>query len=141
MHAGERLDQAMRELRILHSVFLVTVILLVTAGEILPFESQNELPSAVAMVMAMACAGQVSLGWKLRKKHLDEAREKLQRQPDDPEGVAAWRVGHILGFAFAEAAAILGLLFRLLSGSLVYATPFYVIGTALLLAWTPRRPD
>ncbi|GEM_PF-4593403 len=131
----------MRELRVLHFAFLAAVAAIVAAGEVVPVEIAAELPPIVFVILAAVAAADLGVVWILRQKKLGEARERLQRRPDDPQGLQDWRAGHILGFVFAVSAAFFGLVLRVLTGAVTYAVPLYAVAAAMLLAWAPRRPE
>jgi F0F1-type ATP synthase membrane subunit c/vacuolar-type H+-ATPase subunit K len=134
------MDVVMRDLRVLHIVFIMSAIMIMGVGEFVPTPANPDLKIMV-FALGFVAVADLGIGFFLRRNILDPARETLHRQPDDANALTAWRSGHVLGFVFPETVVLFGLVVRLLMGNRELALPFYIAGTAVLILWMPRRPD
>ena len=136
------MEKLMRELRILHGVFLVSMIAIVAVGELVPIEAAfgNEA-NLVAAVLAFMALADLTVGFFMRSSMLESAREAYRKNPKDDSWVRGWRGGNFIAFVFAETVVLFGMVVRITSGSREFALPFYIVGVAVLILWTPRRPE
>jgi hypothetical protein len=83
----------------------------------------------------------VSGGFRLRHRLAQGSGEALTKDASNPKGLRQWEVGQVIGLATAEAAALWGLMIRMvLDGAFWQASLFYAAAFFLLPLWTPRMP-
>ncbi|MCL4523356.1 MAG: hypothetical protein M1453_15430 [Acidobacteria bacterium] len=138
--------ETVKQTRVLHWVFLVTIAFYFYAGEIV---GRREVEPATLKIVRLAflaiAAYNIFLSTSFRKKLLSPAQEVLRQTPDDGEALKRWQTGNMLTFCFCEVVALLGFALRFLGGTILEAALFYVTAAGLLIAWAPRagfaRPE
>jgi hypothetical protein len=134
------LETSVRTVRILHAFFLTSIALFVVVGELVSlgetFEAEVlRMMRIVFLVLLVALFG---FAFFIRRTMVEASEEALMRDRDDAQALAKWHSGNVVSFVTCESMALFGLMMRLLSGSWFDAAPFFVVGFALLLIWTPR---
>jgi len=132
------LDQRLRTLRILHLVFLSTILLYAVVGEMVPHELQDVGVFHKALIVVLVF--QIGLITVFRTRWIAPQVELLERDRNDAAALQRWHGGHIACYALAESVALLGLVLRFLGGTFVQAAPFYAVGFVLLAFLAPRNP-
>jgi hypothetical protein len=130
-------QKALNEAHLLHAAFLTTIFLFVF---VLHLAAIGERPVSLSLVAGIGCAAvaDIGVGFMLRKQYMNKAEQALQVEFDAPKALAAWRLANILSFAQAETVTLFGVALKFLGASWKIAGPFFFIGFALLLLWTPR---
>ena len=64
----------------------------------------------------------------------------LADQPEDTAALKRWRTGYIITYTLCETVALFGFVLRFMGFTLSEVAPFYVVGFALMLLFSPRRP-
>jgi hypothetical protein len=130
------MDSNLRKARLLHIICLATVPLYAWLAELAePTASLSSFYWLVAAV-ALYC---VVVGFRFRRRLLVgtgivESTEKGSS--------GRWMAGQIIGLLSAEAIVVYGVVTKsVLHVSFLQAAPFYILGAALLLMWTPRKPQ
>lgn len=136
----EVVDASLRLLRIIQAVLLTSVVLYAVMGELAGPQEARDIKQARLILYALAGGLLVATG-ALRTRIISPAEQALRSQPDDALALARWRAGNIVSFALAEAVALYGLALRMMGATLLQALPFYAGAAALLLIFTPRRPE
>ena len=132
-------QEAVRSIRILNGVFLMTVFLYAVIGEQLAgsgwegayLKMLRLFLSPVALVLSVIA---LFFGWQKARG----AEEELLRDPQNMDALVRWKSGHIAAFISCETVALLGLVVRFSGGALRDAAPFYIGGLILLLLFFPR---
>lgn len=128
---------ALKQMRILHAVFLLSVFLLffvlVQVGR-----PEGSVPPVFLWGMAMAGATNILIAVVVRSRHLTPALEILRTAPDDAEALRRWRMGNVIGFVFSDSISGLGLVLKFLDAKWNLAGLFFAVAVFLLLVWAPR---
>ena len=128
---------ALRQLRIVHSAFLMAMFLYVVALKIIqPIGKALSIELIVALGALAVADLNAALFFRSRK--LKPAEEKLRLRPDDAAALNEWRTWSITCFVFAETIALFGFVAKILGAEWKMAAPFFVVAALLLLLWTPR---
>ena len=137
------LDDAVRTMRVLNAIFLVSVLLYAWVGEFAGPKSSLE-PQQLAVyriALGILAPMNVLIALGFRRKQVGIAAATLQSLPDDAEAIGQWRSGNLISFVLAETVALLGLMLLFLGGTLKISLPFYVGALLLLIVWFPRKPE
>ncbi len=140
MEKKQSLDAAARFLRIVHFGFVLSAVVGIVAGELVPLPGSPDLQIMVA-VFGFVGLADLGFGFFLRKSILDSACEILRSDPANPEAIRSYQRGNFLAFVFAQTTILFGLMIRVLVGRLEMAIPFYVLGGVALILWAPRHPQ
>jgi|SRR5882762_10830113 len=89
----------------------------------------------VALVIWMALG---TRRWKSRL--IDPGYRALAEDPKNEKALRKVRAGYFLNFCYSIAVVVYGLFLRFLGSSRGKVIPFYVVGIAMILVFTPRRP-
>ena len=130
-------ETALRTMRILHGVFLFTVVLYVAAPWMAVTQSK-ELPMIVAAVMGVVASTWVAAVFFFYSQKVRPWAARLQSNPGDKQAAGQWRAGLILCFAFSETIVLFGLALKLLGAPWKLAAIFYAVGTLLLIWCAPK---
>lgn len=135
-------ETSVRTVRILHGVFLATIVMFAGLGEFVPVETpaSPEFVRTLRLVLLPAVVMAFGAGFFAGRKRADAAEEILMRDGNDTTALQQWSAGQIVSFACAESIALFGLAMRYLSGSRWVAAPFFVVAFFLMLLWFPRAP-
>ena len=129
-------EKAVIEVRILHAAFLMTVFLLAFTVQMFHGAEQPISP-VVPLAIACVAVSDIGVGFMMRKKFMDKATEVFASKGEG-KGLQAWRLANIYSFAHAEAVVLLGVTLKALGANWKIAAPFFAVGFALLVWWTPR---
>jgi len=131
------MQMTLRDVRIIHGVMLVSVLLyMLVIFQIHPREGR--LSPAMPGAFAILCATEIAVALVLRARLLTPCMEILCSNPDDEQALGRWRTGNIISFVLAEMVALFGFVLKLLGTSWFVAGPFFATAIFLLLIWTPR---
>jgi hypothetical protein len=128
------------KIRLIQAAFIVAILLFVRVAESVRGRGSNDwtLWHWVMTGLALYAAW---VGFFFRRKLLRRSEEALTKDASNPKALKQWQAGHLMGFAFAEAIVLYGVVVRMvLGGALWQASLFYAAGLFLLLLWTPRMP-
>jgi hypothetical protein len=132
-------QDVVKHARLLHLVFLATVVLYAFAGEyIKPSEVAPEKLKWFRIGFAVVAAHNIFLAFRFRKRTISPALEMLAQDPENKAAQQKWHGGNVLTFCFCEVLCLLGFALRILGGSLLEASFFYAAAAALFLLWAPR---
>lgn len=129
-------QKIVREVRVLHAVFVATWLLFIVCLRILNLPPRT-FDSRLAYIFAIVSVTDIGIGTVLRSRRLSPALETLRVRPDDSNALAQWRTGNILGFVYAQTVTLFGFLLRFLGAPWNIAGIFFAVGLLLLLVWTP----
>jgi hypothetical protein len=132
--------RALRVLQLLQWSMLISIVLYVFVGEFVHLSMKPVNPSASYMFTTLAVA-LIGIIFVVRRTLVVRPAASLSAQPEDTVSLHQWRTGYILTYALCEALAFLGLVQRLLGGSLQQSAPYYIGGFALMLFFWPRQPE
>lgn len=133
-------EATLRSLRTVHGALLCSVVLYtIVVVRISPQTSQEFKP---ALLTPLGIASIVSLGiaFFVRSRTIRPAVEALRTKPDDAESLRRWRVGSVVSAVLAESVVLYGVAIHFMAGTSRQATPFFIVGAVVMLAWWPRRP-
>ncbi len=91
----------------------------------------------VVTLVAITTVGIIFAVWRLFVLRSEAA---LADQPEDTAALKRWRTGYIITYTLCETVVLFGLVLRLMGFTLSEVAPFYVVGFALMLLFSPRRP-
>lgn len=138
---GERvtLDQTLRSLRILHSVFMLTMLMYMLVLHMIP-HTVASIDPLTYWVMAVVGAGCYAASLFFRSRKIIPAIEALRVRPDDFAALASWRVGLIFSDLLMECVFLFGFALYFVGATVSQVTPFFSIAFATMLFFFPKRP-
>jgi hypothetical protein len=134
------MEQTLRMLQIVHGALFVAVFLYFLIMRMIPVEGSAELNSGFVVGCAVVALIDLGIATMLRSRKLRPAFETLQTSPNDPEALAQWRQGSILSGAQAMSVVLFGVVLHFIGAPMWQAVSFFVVGTAAMLLWWPKRP-
>ncbi len=131
-----QVESAVRLTRIVHAVFLLSIIFMAVAAEkAAPLDAKDV--RMLQGVLALACISDLGFALWFRRR-IPRAVEALRAKPEDPAPLEQWRTANLVTFAVCEAIALFGVVLRFLGGSFGDSAPFYAVAILMMLVWTPR---
>jgi hypothetical protein len=127
----------LRNVRILHAVFLLTMFLYIFVLGLIRPTDQTVQPT-ILFAFAFFALGDLGVALFVRSRKVQASEEKLRMHPNDPAALIQWRLGMIGSFVFAETIALLGFVLRFLGAPWKIAGSFFAFAILLMLLWTPR---
>jgi hypothetical protein len=129
--------RALRNLRLVHTVFLLTVVLYIVVIGFVPATTRQ--PQAMLLyVFAAIGFSDVLFAFLLRSQLVTPPAEALRVNPDDAAALQKWRSGNLISFVLAETLALLGLVLKFLGFGWNIAGVFFAVSIALLMLFTPK---
>jgi hypothetical protein len=128
-----------KAVQILRIALLVSVALYLIIGERLtpnPAPLPNRNLYFVLTLVALTIVGMIYAVWRL---FVLRSESVLAGQPDNPTALKRWRTGYIFTYALCESVVLFGFVLRFMGFTLSEVGPFYVVGFALMLLFSPRR--
>jgi hypothetical protein len=135
----EPVESAIKIVRAVQIVMLLSVLLFVVAGEMVGSISKLSNPT-LFYALSLATITIVGVILVVRRTLVLQSATTLAARPDDAATLQRWRAGYVMTYALSEAIAIFGLLLRVIGFSLSQVWSFYIAGFILLLFFGPRRP-
>jgi hypothetical protein len=132
-------ESAIKIVRVLQIAMLLSVLLLVVAGELVGSIPRLSNPT-LFYALSLATITIVGVILVVRRTLVLQSAATLAARPNDVATLNRWRAGYVMTYALSEAIAMFGLLLRLIGFSLSQVASFYVAGFILLLFFGPRRP-
>jgi hypothetical protein len=132
-------ESAIKIVRAVQIVMLLSVLLFVVAGEMVGSISKLSNPT-LFYALSLATITIVGVILVVRRTLVLQSATTLAARPDDAATLQRWRAGYVMTYALSEAIAIFGLLLRVIGFSLSQVWSFYIAGFILLLFFGPRRP-
>jgi magnesium-transporting ATPase (P-type) len=133
MEPQRRLLQAVRV------ALLVSIALCVFLGERMersaPAAPDRNVYFAITLI-AITIVGMIFAVWRL---FVLRSEVMLGDQPGDVAALKRWRTGYIFTYALCETVAMFGFVLRFMGFTLSEVAPFYVVGFALILLFSPRH--
>jgi hypothetical protein len=118
---------------------LVSIALYVFIGERIE-QSRSGVPDRnfyfAITLFAITTVGMIFAVWRM---FVLRSEATLADQPDDAAALKRWRTGHIFTYALCEIVALFGFVLRFMGFTLSEVVPFYIVGIALMLLFSPRR--
>ncbi len=128
------------KLRLIQSAYILAIPLFVWISESVCGRGSNDWKLWHWVMAGLALYAALG-GFSLRRKLMRRSEEALAKDASNPKALRQWQAGHFIGFAFAEAIVLYGIVVRMvIGGALWQASLFYAAGLFLLLLWTPRMP-
>ncbi len=131
------IQATLRETRILHAVFMLTVPLYIYTLVVL-HPQERKISSAMVSSFAVESIAAAGLALLFRSRKITPALEILHRNPEDTAALARWRAVNILSFTLTETIVLFGFVLKYVGAGWNLAGIFFVVGVFLFLAWTPR---
>ena len=131
------MQATLREMRILHAVFMLTVLLYIFTLIVL-HPQERKVSSATVSSFAAESIAAAGLALLFRSRKIKPALEILHGDPEDTSALARWRSGNILSFVLTETIVLFGFMVKYLGAGWNVAGVFFVVGTLLFLVWRPR---
>lgn len=128
---------SLRQMRIVHAIFLVAVLLYVGISEQLAGNGEGYSTTLLEGIGAVSCFD-VLLAYYFRRKQVFSALEKLRREPNDVSALKQWRAGTTICLVMAMSVALYGFVLRVMGASRRIAWPFFVLAVVLMLMWRPQ---
>jgi hypothetical protein len=139
--AGEspKLEQTLRNIRILHGVFMVTMAMYAYVLRFLV-----RAPALVDPVFFGSTAGIAvgcySASFLVRARKVAPAIERLRVTPDDDAALKSWRIGTILSDVVMECVVLFGFALYCVGATAQQVAPFFAIPFVTMLFLFPKRP-
>ena len=134
-----RVESAIKIVRLIQIAMLLSVAILVVAGEAVGSIPRLSNPT-LFYALSLATITIVGVILVVRRTLVLQSAATLASRPNDVATLNRWRAGYIMTYALSEAIAMFGLLLRLIGFSLSQVASFYIAGFILLLFFGPRRP-
>ena len=134
-----RVESAIKIVRLIQIAMLLSVAILVAAGEAVGSIPRLSNPT-LFYALSLATITIVGVILVVRRTLVLQSATTLASRPNDVATLNRWRAGYIMTYALSEAIALFGLLLRLIGFSLSQVASFYIAGFILLLFFGPRRP-
>jgi len=134
-----RVESAIKIVRLIQIAMLLSVAILVVAGEAVGSIPRLSNPT-LFYALSLATITIVGVILVVRRTLVLQSAATLASRPNDVATLNRWRAGYIMTYALSEAIALFGLLLRLIGFSLSQVASFYIAGFILLLFFGPRRP-
>jgi len=134
-----RVESAIKIVRLIQIAMLLSVAILVVAGEAVGSIPRLSNPT-LFYALSLATITIVGVILVVRRTLVLQSATTLASRPNDVATLNRWRAGYIMTYALSEAIALFGLLLRLIGFSLSQVASFYIAGFILLLFFGPRRP-
>ena len=133
------MEHAIKIVRIIQIAMLLSVLLLVVAGEAVGSIPRFSNPT-LFYALSLATITIVGVILVVRRTLVLQSANTLAARPNDVATLNRWRAGYVMTYALSEAIATFGLLLRVIGFSLSQVASFYIAGFVLLLFFGPRRP-
>ncbi len=130
-------DSALRPMRIIHGVLLVSVLLYAALGEKIGPADAKDL-KILPQLFALPAVVNVLIAFFAQYRVVRPAGDALRLRPDDAESLGRWRAGNLISLVLCESVALFGFVLRLLGGTVLVSAPFYSVAILLMLVWRPR---
>ena len=91
--------------------------------------------------MGLVAVGDIAIGSARRRRYLQDCQDFFKAEANLRKALGRWYMGNIVSFVHAETVALFGLALKFLGASWLIAGPFFTVGLAVMLVWTPRTPD
>lgn len=128
---------ALRNVRILHAIFLLTMFLYIVVLRLIKTPEQT-VPPGIVLAFAVVAFSDVGIAMFIRSRKVRASEEKLRTQPNDAGALNQWQVGMIVSFVLAETIGLLGFVLKFIGADWRIAGAFFAFAILLLLAWMPR---
>jgi hypothetical protein len=129
-------EKALLEVRVLHAAFVTTVFLFIVCVQLMA-RPQRPVSQEIVWAIAAVAFADITLGFTMRKKFMNKATEEFESKGES-RALQAWRFANIYSFAHAETIVLFGFVLKFIGASWKIAGPFFFVGFALLVLWTPR---
>jgi hypothetical protein len=133
------LDQTLRIIRILHGVFLFTMVLYAYVAHISTPPPAIVNPSFFWSIVGVAL-GCYFASLLVTARKISPAIEKLRTNPDDRAALVSWRVGAILSYVTMECVPLFGFAQYFVGATVRQVAPFFVVPFVTMLFLFPKRP-
>ena len=132
------MDTSIRQLRIIQSALLISIVLYVFVALHAPVRSHG-IPLMILCLALLSGAMAIAV-FVIRTKMVGKFEALLATQPDDKLLLSKWRSAYVLMWALCEAIAMYGLTLRYLGFTMPQVAPFFAAGFLLMLVFPARRP-
>jgi hypothetical protein len=132
-------ESTIKVVRIIQIAMLLSVLLLVIAGEFVGSIPKFSNPT-LFYALSLATITIVGVILVIRRTLVLQSANTLATRPNDVVTLNRWRAGYVMTYVLSEAIAVFGLFLRIIDFSLSHVASFYVAGFILLLFFGPRRP-
>ncbi len=131
------LQYTLRKTRLIHAVFLSTIVLYVFCLSLVKPITVKASPGLV-LVLSVEAFVVALVAFSVRKRSVRPAQNALRLNPEDTRALAQWRLGTIASLAMCENLPLMGFLLRIFGASWELVGLFFVTGALLMLVWRPR---
>jgi F0F1-type ATP synthase membrane subunit c/vacuolar-type H+-ATPase subunit K len=119
---------------------LVSIALYVFIGERIGRSTQSTPDRNVYFAITLFAITTVGMTFAVWRLFVLRSEVILADQPEDTAALKRWRTGYIITYTLCETVALFGFVLRFMGFTLSEVAPFYVVGFALLLLFSPRQP-
>lgn len=128
---------ALRQMRIVHAVFVVAVLLFVLEAELLAGNGKINSPTLLVAIAVVAILD-VQIAYAFRRITLYPALRKLRLDPNNSDALKRWRSSTMVSLVLALTVGLYGLVLRFLGAARLVSWPFYLAALILILVWSPQ---
>jgi hypothetical protein len=130
----------LKQLRLVYGALLSTNVLYLWIVNLMPPAISFRFGFFVTLALAAWAILSLSRAQKIRSSRLLPALEVLRIKIDDRDALARVRTGSVISASLAEAVAVSGFVLHILGRNLEEVLPFFLVSSAALIIWWPKRP-
>ena len=131
------IKKTLRAARVLHiALFVMVVIDFDVSYRLAPI--QKQIPPILVYAITFVGLNEVGVAAFLRNRMIKPSEELLSSNPNNESALKKWWAGVILSLVMASTIVLFGLVLKFMGATWNVACWFFIVGTLLLLAWTPR---
>jgi cytochrome b561 len=134
------MKSAVRVVRQIQILMLVSVVLYVAAGEMVSRTVTHAPANALFHAFSLISISLVAATVVVRRTLLLPSEAALKERSDSSLAWSRWKTGHILLYVLCEMLGLFGLVLRVAGFTLAHVWGFYLGGFVLLLLYSPRAP-
>ena len=119
---------------------LVSIVLYVFIGERIGRSTSGAPDRNIYFVVTLVAITTVGIIFAVWRLFVLRSEATLADHPEDTAALKRWRTGYIITYTLCETVVLFGLVLRLMGFTLSEVAPFYIVGFALMLLFSPRPP-
>ncbi len=131
------IKKPLRVARVLHVALLVMVVVdFDISYRFAPI--QNQISPILVYAITFVGLNEIGVAAFLRSRMIKPSEESLSSNPNDEPALKKWWTGVIVTLVMASTIVLFGLVLKFMGATWNVACWVFIMGTLLLLAWTPR---
>lgn len=134
------MEKSYRTIRIIHAGLLAAAVIYVVLAEQLGGKSSSTVDPLVVWVLTVMCLLNAATALVFRKKMVLDTATALSSDPENAALLNRWRTGSLIAAAMGESIVLFGLVLRFVGAQRSQAAVLYLLGIAVLIVATPKKP-